>query len=86
MNFTSVRKSWKARLALSLFVLAPMLVAPAAFAHTHPEMMIPAADATVSTPSSIMIHFSGALEPMLANTPPAMTQTIIVRGDGLKEG
>ena len=33
------------------------------FAHTAPVSMMPAADATVDSPASIMIHFSGALEP-----------------------
>jgi methionine-rich copper-binding protein CopC len=67
MNFTSARKLTKARLALSLFVLVLLMVAPHAFAYTHPEMMMPAADATVSAPASIMIHFSGALEPKFSS-------------------
>ena len=32
------------------------------FAHTAPVSMMPAADATVASPATIMIHFSGALE------------------------
>lgn len=55
------------RIAICLFAAALLLAAPAAFAHTHPEMMMPAADATVSAPASIMIHFSGALEPKFSS-------------------
>jgi methionine-rich copper-binding protein CopC len=40
-----------------------LLVAPSLFAHTHPMAMMPAADSTGSSPASVMIHFSGPLEP-----------------------
>lgn len=63
MNSTTIRGFSKKRLAVGLLALASLLGAPAAFGHTHPEAMMPAANATVSAPSQIMIHFSGALEP-----------------------
>ncbi len=63
MNFTSIRGFSKARIALSLVAFAMLLTTPVAFAHTHPELMVPAADATVSAPANITIHFNGALEP-----------------------
>ncbi len=54
----------KGRIVLSLFLFGLCFVtAPAVFAHTHPAMMMPAADSTVSAPDSVMIHFSGAVEP-----------------------
>ena len=40
-----------------------LLVIPAAFAHTSPVTMTPAADSTVSAPHDVTITFSGALEP-----------------------
>ena len=52
------------RLAIKLFVLTLFVASvPAAFAHTHPTTMMPAADATVSAPEMVMIHFTGAVEP-----------------------
>jgi methionine-rich copper-binding protein CopC len=50
-----------ALLALCLFAL--LLAAPSLFAHTHPMMMMPAADSTGASPASVMIHFSAAVEP-----------------------
>jgi methionine-rich copper-binding protein CopC len=64
---SSVHRHPQTRLGLSLLAAALLLATPAAFAHTHPEMMMPAADATVSAPASIMIHFSGALEPKFSS-------------------
>ncbi len=63
MNFAALNKLPKVHLALSSFVLTLLLAVPAAFAHTHPTEMMPAADATVSAPANVMIHFSEALEP-----------------------
>jgi methionine-rich copper-binding protein CopC len=63
MSFTAINKLSKAPLALSVFVLTLLLAVPAAFAHTHPTEMMPAADSTVSAPTNVMIHFSEALEP-----------------------
>ena len=63
MIFAAISKLSKTPPALSLFVLTLLLAAPAAFAHTHPVDMMPAANATVSAPANIMIHFSEALEP-----------------------
>ena len=63
MNLATVRRLSKTRLALSLLVLAVLVGAPTAFAHTHPVEMTPAADATVGAPQNITIHFSEPLEP-----------------------
>jgi copper resistance protein C len=45
------------------FAAGLLIAVSAASAHTAPVSMMPAADATVASPKSIMIHFSGALEP-----------------------
>ena len=48
----------------SLFVAALTAAASLpAFAHAHPKSMVPAADATVSSPPELSIEFSEALEP-----------------------
>ncbi len=53
----------KAHLGLTLFVLTlSFALTSAAFAHTHPAAMTPAADSTVSAPDGVMIHFTGAVE------------------------
>jgi methionine-rich copper-binding protein CopC len=64
MTFASVIRLLKNRLALALFALT-LLVAtvPAAFAHTHPVMMMPTENETVSSPEMVMMHFSEAVEP-----------------------
>lgn len=67
MHFAAIRKLSKTPLAFSLFVLGLLLAVPAAFAHTHPVDMMPAANATVSAPASIMIHFSEAMEPKFSS-------------------
>jgi methionine-rich copper-binding protein CopC len=46
-----------------VLAFAVLIAVPAAFAHTHPTEMMPAANAEVSAPEKIMIHFSEALEP-----------------------
>ncbi len=54
----------KSRLAIALFALTLLIAkVPAAFAHTHPEMMMPAANETVPPPQMVMMHFSEAVEP-----------------------
>jgi len=63
MNFAVINKLPKMPVALSLIVLTMIFAVPAAFAHTHPTEMMPAADATVSAPTNVIIHFSEALEP-----------------------
>ena len=55
MYFSTKRK-------LSLFVLI-LLLAVLAFAHAVPGTMVPAANATVSAPASVTVHFSEELEP-----------------------
>jgi len=54
-------------LFLSLCLLALFAAAPAAFAHTHPDQMAPAADSTVAAPPAVTIHFSGDLEPKFSS-------------------
>ena len=53
--------------ALAIVLCLVIIMVPAAFAHTHPEQMMPAADSTVSSPPSVMIHFSEALEPAFSS-------------------
>lgn len=43
--------------------VALLVIVPAAFAHTSPVGMTPAADSTVTAPPNVTIKFSGALEP-----------------------
>lgn len=66
MNFAANSKPPKMPLVFA-FLLALALAVPAAFAHTHPTQMMPAADSTVSAPASIMIHFSEAMEPKFSS-------------------
>jgi methionine-rich copper-binding protein CopC len=63
MSLVLVRKLYANRVAYALFALAVLVCIPAAFAHTSPVEMTPAAGSTVSAPASIMIRFSAALEP-----------------------
>jgi copper resistance protein C len=63
MRFDGVLNLGKRRLGQAVFALTTFFAAPVAFAHTAPVNMMPPADATVASPKSIMIHFSGALEP-----------------------
>ncbi|MCU1324286.1 MAG: copC domain protein [Acidobacteriaceae bacterium] len=52
------------RHAIKLFIFVLLFaIAPFALAHTHPASMMPAANETVSAPDSVMIHFTGAVEP-----------------------
>ncbi|WP_213803586.1 copper resistance protein CopC [Granulicella sp. dw_53] len=51
----------------AIVVFALFLAVPSAFAHTHPEAMMPAADSTVTSPSVVMMHFSGAIEPKFSH-------------------
>ena len=65
MTLSTLRK---AHLSLTLFALTLVVAfAPAAFAHTHPAAMIPAADSTVSAPGGVMIHFKEAVEPKFSH-------------------
>jgi copper resistance protein C len=51
------------RFRYPLSVLPLLVAVPILLAHTSPVEMMPAPDSTVSSPASVMIHFSGALEP-----------------------
>jgi hypothetical protein len=44
-----------------------LIAVPAAFAHTHPVSMTPAANSSVAPPDSISITFSGELEPKFSS-------------------
>jgi methionine-rich copper-binding protein CopC len=59
MNLTAICRFRKA----PLVVLAVVMAAASALAHTHPEQMTPAANSTVPSPANVTIHFSEALEP-----------------------
>ncbi len=63
MSFTSFRRFHGTRLGASLSVLALFMASQAAFAHSHPVTMTPAANATVAPPANVIIHFSEELEP-----------------------
>jgi copper resistance protein C len=64
MTFAVVRRIYRSRFAATLFALTLLISAiPAAFAHTHPAMMMPAPDQTVESPDVVMIHFTEAVEP-----------------------
>lgn len=62
MSLSRFAKFNRQSLAAALFAAA-LAAVPAAFAHTAPVTMTPAVDSTVSSPSIVTIHFSGALEP-----------------------
>lgn len=57
------RRSPKLLSLTGLCLFFVLLAVPTMFAHTHPMAMMPAADSTGSSPTSVMIHFSGPLEP-----------------------
>ena len=44
-----------------------LIAVPAAFAHTHPVSMTPAANSSVAAPTSISITFTGDLEPKFSS-------------------
>ena len=48
---------------LSLMMVAVLLFVPLAHAHAKPKVMVPAADSTVASPSTISVTFSEAVEP-----------------------
>jgi hypothetical protein len=50
------------RSVLAALLCAFLVAVPAAFAHTHPVSMTPAANSSVAAPTSISITFSGELE------------------------
>lgn len=46
---------------------AAFLIIPASFAHTHPVSMTPTSDSTVDAPASIVMHFTGDMEPKFSS-------------------
>jgi methionine-rich copper-binding protein CopC len=57
------RRIHLSRLSVALFALTLLIASLPAFAHTHPAMMMPAADQTVESPEVVMIHYTEAVEP-----------------------
>ena len=58
----------KQRRLLNLFLCAALvLAAPEALAHARPKVMIPAPDSTVSSPSTVSVTFSEAIEPKFSS-------------------
>lgn len=57
----------KFRSAAVVLFCAVFLIIPAAFAHTHPVSMTPAPDSTVEAPASVVMHFSGDMEPKFSS-------------------
>ena len=62
-----IRTTLKSRTAIAALLCIFLLAVPAAFAHTHPVSMTPAANSTVAAPGSITINFSGDLEPKFSS-------------------
>ena len=64
MTIAIARRPYRSRLAVALCALTLLIAkSPAAFAHTHPAMMMPAPDQTVESPDVVMIHYTEAVEP-----------------------
>ena len=63
MRFSIPLKVNRRRLLPAVCAFAMLMAVPLLFAHTSPVSMVPAADASVASPASVVIHFSGALEP-----------------------
>ena len=63
MRFRILRGVNRRRLIPALCAFTMLMAAPALLAHTSPVSMVPAAEASVASPESVVIHFSGALEP-----------------------
>jgi copper resistance protein C len=64
MTVAIARRLSRSHLTIALFALTLLIATvPAAFAHTHPAMMMPAPDQTVESPDVVMIHFTEAVEP-----------------------
>jgi copper resistance protein C len=53
----------RALLSTALLAAGLFFAVPAAFAHAHPKVMVPAADSTGSSPAAISITYSEAVEP-----------------------
>jgi copper resistance protein C len=61
------RTTLNPRTAIVALLCIFLLAVPAAFAHTHPISMTPAANSTVAPPDSVTINFSGDLEPKFSS-------------------
>jgi len=60
-------KSHTRRSAIATLLCTLLIAIPAAFAHTHPVSMTPVPDSTIDPPDSIIMHFSGDLEPKFSS-------------------
>jgi methionine-rich copper-binding protein CopC len=60
-------KSLSSRSTIAVLLCIFLIAVPAAFAHTHPVSMTPAANSTIAPPDSITINFSGDLEPKFSS-------------------
>ena len=60
-------KSLTRRSAIAALLCTFLIAVPAALAHTHPVSMTPAPDSTIDPPDSIVMHFSGDLEPKFSS-------------------
>jgi copper resistance protein C len=61
------RTTLNRRSAIAALLCAFLIAVPAAFAHTHPVSMTPAANSTIAPPDSITITFTGDLEPKFSS-------------------
>lgn len=50
-----------------LLIALTLLSAPAAWAHAHPKVMVPAADSAGPAPAKIVVTFSEAVEPKFSS-------------------
>jgi methionine-rich copper-binding protein CopC len=55
------------QLRILAVLLCTLVIAPFAFAHSHPVSMAPDTNATVDAPASVVMHFSGPLEPKFSS-------------------
>ncbi|WP_263409395.1 copper resistance protein CopC [Terriglobus tenax] len=49
------------------FAFTALSCVPAAFAHAHPKIMVPASDSTGPAPAKIVVTFSEAVEPKFSS-------------------
>jgi len=63
MRFGPFQRLTSTRLALPLSFFALIMASQTAFAHSQPVSMMPAANATVTAPAKVVVHFSEELEP-----------------------
>jgi hypothetical protein len=62
-----MKSTYKYLLVSVLLSAGLFLAVPAAFAHAHPKVMVPAADSVGPSPAAVSITFSEALEPKFSS-------------------